>query len=100
MYSNAYVWSRVLSYLEQNYPSVAVTFFDDTEVVEITEQKMVLYSPTEFRKEMILNRYGSYIQEAMQELFRSSIELVVLDDTEFPKYTGEKKKTLLRLQTQ
>ena len=93
MYSNAYVWSRVLSYLEQNYPSVAVTFFDDTEVVEITDQKMVLYSPTEFRKEMILNRYGSYIQEAMQELFRSSIELVVLDDTEFPEYTGEKKRS-------
>ena len=93
MYSNAYVWSRVLSYLEQNYPSVAVTFFDDTEVVEITEQKMVLYSPTEFRKEMILNRYGSYIQEAMKELFCSSIDLVVLDDTEFPKYTGEKKRS-------
>ncbi len=91
MYSNAYVWSRVLSYLEQNYPSVAVTFFDDTEVVEITDEKLVLYSPTEFRKEMILNRYGSYIQEAMKELFRSTIELVVLDESEFSKYTGEKK---------
>ena len=92
MYSNAYVWSRVLSYLEQNYPSVAVTFFDDTEVVEVTDQKLVLYSPTEFRKEMIQNRYGSYIQEAMMELFRSDIQLIVLDETEFPSYTGEKRK--------
>ena len=90
MYSNAYVWSRVLSYLEQNYPSVAVTFFDDTEVVEVTDTSMVLYSPTEFRKEMIQNRYGTYIKEAMQELFRSDIQLTVLDETEFPKYTGEK----------
>ncbi len=90
MYSNAYVWSRVLSYLEQNYPSVAVTFFDDTEVVEVTDTGMVLYSPTEFRKEMIQNRYGTYIKEAMQELFRSDIQLTVLDETEFPKYTGEK----------
>ena len=30
MYSNAYVWSRVLSYMEKNFPAAAVTtYFDD-----------------------------------------------------------------------
>ena len=43
MYSNAYVWSRVLSYLEQHSPAAAVTsYFDDAEVVELNEEKLVI----------------------------------------------------------
>ena len=50
MYSNAYVWSRVLSYLEQHSPSVAVaTFFDDAEIVEINDGKLVVFYPSPFR---------------------------------------------------
>ncbi len=54
MYSNAYVWSRVLSYLEQHSPTMAVaSFFDDAEVVELSENKLVIYSPSPFRKDVI-----------------------------------------------
>ena len=38
MYSNAYIWSRVLNYLENHSPAVAVnTYFDDAEIVEFKE---------------------------------------------------------------
>ena len=57
MYSNAYIWSKVLSYLETNSPSTAVnTFFDDAEIVELKDNKLVIYSPSPFRKDVILNR--------------------------------------------
>ncbi|MBP3413528.1 MAG: chromosomal replication initiator protein DnaA [Oscillospiraceae bacterium] len=92
MYSNAYVWSRVLSYMEKNHPTVAVTFFDDAEVVELTDRKLVIYSPSTFRKDTIINRYTDLIKEAMREQFQSDVELVVLDEDEFLKYTGEKKR--------
>ncbi len=92
MYSNAYVWSRVLSYLERQCPSMAITFFDDAEIVELTEKKLVIYSPSPFRKDTILERYTDIIKEAMREQFQCEVELVVLDEDEFPKYTGEKKK--------
>ena len=50
MYSNAYVWSRVLSYLEQHSPAIAIaSYFDDAEVIELTESKLVIYSPSPFR---------------------------------------------------
>lgn len=93
MYSKAYIWSRVLSYLETNYPTaVAIFMLDDTEVIEISERKLVLYSPSAYRKEMILERFSDKILEAMREQFQSDVELVVLDEDELPKYTGEKKK--------
>ena len=93
MYSKAYIWSRVISYLETHYPTaVAIFMLDDAEVLEISDHKLVLYSPSTYRKEMILERFSDKIQEAMREQFQSDVELVVLDEEELPKYTGEKRK--------
>ena len=93
MYSNAYVWSRVLSYLEQHSPAMAVaSFFDDAEIVELSDSKLVIYSPSPFRKDVILNRYKELIQQAMQELFQTEVELVVLDEDEFPQYSMNKRR--------
>ena len=65
MYSNAYVWSRVLSYLEQHSPAIAIaSYFDDAEVIELTESKLVIYSPSPFRKDVIVKRYIDQIREA------------------------------------
>ncbi len=93
MYSNAYIWSRVLAYLEQHAPSFAVnTYFDDAEIIELTDGKLVIYSPSPFRKDVILNRFRLLIQDAMREVFEMEIELVVLDENDYPQYTSGKKK--------
>ncbi|MBQ7870721.1 MAG: chromosomal replication initiator protein DnaA [Oscillospiraceae bacterium] len=93
MYSNAFVWSRVLSYLEQHSPSVAVaSFFDDAEVADLTENRLVIYSPSPFRKDVILNRYTELIKDAMRELFQTEIELLVLDEDELPQFKREKRR--------
>ena len=92
MYSNAYVWSRVLSYLEQHSPSMAVaSFFDDAEIVELTGEKLVIYSPSPFRKDVILSRYSELIKDAMRDQFQTEIELVVLDEDEYPQYSGNQR---------
>ena len=93
MYSNAYVWSRVLSYLEQHSPSMAVaSFFDDAEIVELNEEKLVIYSPSPFRKDVIINRYTELIKDAMRDQFQTEIELVVLDEDEFPQYSRNRNR--------
>ena len=93
MYSNAYVWSRVLSYMEQHSPAAAVTtYFDDADVLELNEEKLVIYTPSPFRKDVILNRYQALIEEAMRELFQTDIELEVLDDDDLPQYKQSKRK--------
>ena len=93
MYSNDYIWSRVLSYLEQHSPAVAVTsYFDDAEVVELNEEKLVIYSPSPFRKDVIQNRYTELIMVAMRDQFQTEIQLVVLDEEELPQYSMNKKR--------
>ena len=102
MYSNAYVWSRVLSYLEQHSPAAAVTsYFDDAEIVELNEEKLVVYSPSPFRKDVILNRYTELIKDAMRDQFQTEIELVVLDEEEFPQYSLNKcRRTFVEFNSQ
>ena len=93
MYSNAYIWSRVLAYLEQHSPAAAVSsYFDDAEIVELTDGKLVIYSPSPFRKDVIMNRYTLLIQDAMREVFQTEIQLVVLDEDDYPQYTSGKKR--------
>ena len=65
MYSSAYVWAKVLGHMESRLtPQVVSTWFDDTEILELTDEKLVLYSPSSFRKDIIVRRCTGYIKEA------------------------------------
>ena len=93
MYSSAYVWAKVLGHMESRLtPQVVSTWFDDTEILELTDEKLVLYSPSSFRKDIILRRCVGYIKEAMQEIFQLNVAVVVLDDTEIEAYRGKSQK--------
>ena len=83
MYSSAYVWAKVLSYVEERLSAVTVSaWFDDAEVVELTEDKLIIYCPDEFRREMIRRRCTPYIEDALKEIFNSDAKLVIFGDEE------------------
>ena len=83
MYSSAYVWAKVLSYMEERLGAVTVSaWFDDAEVVELNETNLILYSPSDFRRDIIQRRYTGYIQDALKEIFNSDAKLLVLGDEE------------------
>ena len=93
LYSSTYIWAKVLGHMEQQLTAAVVsTWFDDTEVLELTDQKLVLYSPSTFRKDMIVSRCSVYIQEALKDLFDLDLELVVLDETQIEAYRAGNKK--------
>ena len=83
MYSSAYVWAKVLSHIEERLGSVTLSAcFDDAEVVELNEDNLILYSPSDFRRDIIQRRYTGYIQDALKEIFNSDAKLLVLGDEE------------------
>jgi len=92
MYASAYVWAKVLGYLEERLSSTIVSgWFDDTEVVELTEDRLIIYTPDEFRREIISRRCTEYIQDALKELFNSDAKLTVFGDTELEAYHSKGK---------
>ena len=83
MYSSAYVWAKVLSHMEERLGAVTVSaWFDDAEIVELNEDNLILYSPSDFRREIISRRCTGYIQDALKEIFNSDAKLLVFGDEE------------------
>ena len=72
MYASAYVWAKIINYLEERLSAVTVSaWFDDAEVVELNEEHLILYSASDFRREIIRRRCTQYIQDALKEIFNS-----------------------------
>ena len=92
MFSSAYVWAKILSHVEERLGSVTVsTWFDDAEVVELSEEQLILYSSSDYRREIITKRYTPYIQDALKEIFNSDAKLVVFGDEELEAFRSKGK---------
>ncbi|MBQ8881569.1 MAG: chromosomal replication initiator protein DnaA [Oscillospiraceae bacterium] len=90
MFASAYVWAKIISYLEEQLSSSTVSaWFDDAEVLEFTDDHLFIYCPDAFRRDMISRRCTPYIQDALRELFDSTAKLRVLDDEELKQYRSK-----------
>lgn len=93
MYSSAYVWAKVLQYMEERLDAVTVSaWFDDAEVVELDEEHLILYSSSDFRRETIRRRCTEYIHDALREIFNSDAKLLVFGDEELNAYRAKGKR--------
>ena len=94
MYSSAYVWAKVLNYVEERLTGVTTSAsFDDAEIVELNEEHLIIYSPSDFRRDVIRRRYVNYIEDALKEIFNSDAKLVVFDDKDLEAYHQKDKVT-------
>ena len=92
MYSPAYVWAKILNCLEERLGSVTVSAsFDDAEVIELTEDHLILHSPSQFRSDVIRHKYAAYIQDALKSIFASDAKLIVYDDKELEAFRSKGK---------
>ena len=92
MYSSAYVWAKVLNHMEERLGAVTVSaWFDDAEVVELNEENLILYSPSDFRREIIRRRCTDYIHDALKEIFSSDAKLMVFGDEELNAFKQKGK---------
>ena len=94
MYSSAYVWAKVLAHLEERFSPVTVSsWLDDAEVVDLTEENLILYSPSDFRRDLISRRCVLFIQDALKEIFNSDARVLVFGDKERDSYLNRGKQT-------
>ena len=92
LYSSAYVWAKVLSNMEERLGSVPIsTCFDDAEGVELNENNLIIYSPSDFRRDIIRRRYTGYVEDALKELFDSDAKLLVFGDKERDSFRNKGK---------
>lgn len=80
MASATYLWAKVLSYIEQQHNEALIsTWFDDVDVVDLSGNRLVLFTPSPFRKPVLEQQYIPLIQEAMLAVGQQAVQVEILD---------------------
>ena len=93
MFSTDYVWAKVINYLEEQLSAITVSaWFDDAQVIELNEEQLILYTPSDFRRDIIRNRCTAHIQDALKLIFNSNAKVVVFDTKQLDAYRNKGSK--------
>ena len=84
------IWQSVLEKLNgQLTPTAINTWFADCVPVELGERRMVVQTTTDFKRNIILQRFSETIKDALSELFACEFDLLVLVGDEVLDYQHE-----------
>lgn len=102
MYAPSYLWAKVIAYLEEVYSAVTVSaWLDDAEVVTLTEDTLVVYSPSDLRRQIIRDRCSGPICQTLNSLLQKPVKLEVWDEHQLYQHRSLPRETsTLRLNSQ
>jgi len=81
MNSTTDVWNRVVNILSEDLTATAIsTWFDDCRAVELSDNRLILHTPSVFKKSIIEGRFTGSIKSALNEIFAGDFDVIVLDD--------------------
>ena len=81
------IWQEILRHLSSQLTPTAInTWFSDCEPVALEECRLVLRTPSEFKKSIISQRFSSIIVSFLSDLFSCDFDLLILvGDEEYEK---------------
>ncbi|NCE63816.1 chromosomal replication initiator protein DnaA [Pseudoflavonifractor sp. 524-17] len=89
MNSPADVWTMILSLMEADMTATTInTWFDDAKAISLDASRFVLYTPSNFKRDIILSRYVPTIQKALHELFSADFDVTVLGEGELEEFSA------------
>ncbi len=86
--SPADIWAKILSLMENDMTATTInTWFDDAVAVALEEDRFVLHTPTNFKRDIINSRYLPAVKKALRELFSLDFEVLVLGEGELERFS-------------
>ena len=90
------IWTKVLSLMENDMTATTInTWFDDARAVALEENRFILHTPSNFKRDIILSRYLPAVQKALHELFSADFEITVLGEGELESYSKTEDTSFL-----
>ena len=91
MRSAADVWEKIKSMMEKDMTAVSIdTWFGDIEAVAMEDSRLVLCVPTEFKRDIIRNRFQPLMEEKLRELFSFDVDAALLLPEERSAYAAQR----------
>ena len=86
------IWEEIVKILsKQLTPTAISTWFSDCTPVEIDDCKLVLHTTTDFKRSIIISRFGDTIKAALSDLFSCDFDILVLAGEEINDFSIKKK---------
>ena len=86
------IWNSILAILGESLtPTAMNTWFSDCVPVDLQNNRLVIHTPTEFKREIIQNRFAEAITRALGDLFSAEFQLVILAGDELEGYLSESR---------
>ena len=88
------IWKQILDIIARDItPTAYNTWFSDCRAVDLTDCKLVLHTSSDFKRGIILGRFGDTIRAALYNLFSCSFDVEVLAGDELLDYekAGDRK---------
>ena len=87
------IWEEIVKLLSQQLTPTAIkTWFEDCTPVEIVDSCLVLHTTSDFKRDIIVSRFGDTIRAALSDLFSCDFDIKVLTDKEIGEYQKVKKE--------
>ena len=81
------VWNSILDILQRDLTSTAInTWFSDCTPVEISDSKLIIHTASEFKRDIIIQRFSSQIKSALSDIFSYDFDLLVIVGDEIDSY--------------
>ena len=88
------IWQQILDIIARDItPTAYNTWFSDCKAVDISDCKLVLHTSSDFKRGIIVNRFGNTIRAALYDLFSCDFDLEVLAGDELLDYTQSQGKS-------
>ena len=86
------IWNQILEIVARDItPTAFNTWFSDSEAVDLTDNKLVIHTGNNFKRNIILDRFAPTIRAALYDLFSCDFELEVLAGDELLEYTQSRE---------
>ncbi|MGM9521036.1 MAG: chromosomal replication initiator protein DnaA [Oscillospiraceae bacterium] len=77
------IWSSILELLKENLTPVAInTWFDECRIVNITENKIILLVPSDFKRGVIESRFIGQLKDAVRQIFAGDMDIQLVSGAE------------------
>lgn len=84
------IWSAVMEVLSQELtPTAITTWFSDCNPIEIDSCTLVVYTPSDFKRDIIQKRFSDTIKGALSDIFSADFDLKILAGDELSDYESK-----------
>ena len=87
------IWEEILRILSNKLtPTAMTTWFSDCKPIAMEDCRLILHTSSDFKRGILLSRFGDDIRAALYDLFSSDMELLILAGDELKDYKKKEEE--------